>query len=200
MVAERLGGSTLSPPLVFGLVVGVMIYSLGHLSGAHFNPAVTLAFASIGKFPRNQIFPYWFSQFVGALIALCLLSVLLPAGKGYGATFPSVNPWQALAWECILSFILMLVITSVATDSRAVGPMAGAAIGATVTLCALFGGPVTGASMNPARSLAPAIFEGHISILWLYFAGPFAGASLAAFFYEKIRCETETPKQVKGCC
>jgi MIP family channel proteins len=173
--------------VIFGLAVAVMIYALGHLSGAHFNPAVTLAFAAARHFPLKEVAAYWTAQFIGALAAIGLLSWLLPNGHTFGATQTSL-PWaQALGWEVILTFFLMFVIMAVATDTRAEGTMAGAAIGATVILAAWFGGPVTGASMNPARSLAPALFEGKFDLLWIYFVGPVTGALFAALLYTYLR-------------
>jgi aquaporin NIP len=189
MVAERFPGA-MAPgavPIVFGLAVAVMIYAVGHLSGAHFNPAVTLGFATSGKFPKKDVLPYWAAQFLAALAAVALLKSLLPQGAAYGATVPSVPLLQALLWEAILTFFLMFVIVAVATDTRAHGVLAGIAIGATVTLDALVGGPVTGASMNPARSLAPALWQGQVTVLWVYFLGPALGSVAAALTYEQIR-------------
>jgi aquaporin NIP len=189
MVSERFPG-TVAPgavPVVFGLVVAAMIYAVGHISGAHFNPAVTLAFAVGKHFPRRQLLGYWAAQFLGALAACGMLVLLLPDGVSFGATVPRVSAWQALGWEILLSFFLMFVIISVATDTRAVGTMAGAAIGATVMLAAFVGGPVTGASMNPARSLAPALFERQWVSLWVYFLGPGIGAVAAALVYNYLR-------------
>lgn len=210
MVGERFPGA-MAPgavPLVFGLIVATMIYSVGHISGAHFNPAVTLAFAVGKHFPRREIPGYWLAQFGGAIVATFLLSNLLPEGHTFGATSPHLPTLQAIGWEILLSFFLMFVIVSVATDTRAVGVMAGTAIGATVTLAAFVGGPLTGASMNPARSLAPALFEnGSLSVLWIYFIGPAVGAIGAALVYNMIRCDdiepSEAPKSfknAKGCC
>jgi MIP family channel proteins len=189
MVAERFPGAV-SPsviPVVFGLAVAVMIYAVGHISGAHFNPAVTLAFAVGRHFPLKQIPFYWFAQFAGALAASGLLVLILPPGPTFGATFPSVRPPQALVWEGVLTFLLMFVIMAVATDTRAEGTMAGAAIGATVMLAAFVGGPVTGASMNPARSLAPALFQGRMDEMWIYTLGPVLGALSAALLYNYLR-------------
>ncbi len=206
MVGERFPGS-IAPgavPLVFGLTVATMVYAVGHVSGAHFNPAVTLAFALARHFPRKEIAAYWLAQFLGAGCAVGVLFLLLPPGTGFGATIPNVSALQALGWEILLTFCLMFVIISVATDTRAVGMMAGAAIGAAVTLAAFVGGPVTGASLNPARSLAPAIAQGKLDVLWLYLIGPMVGAVLAAFTYEWIRCapaeENPNRKDAKGCC
>ena len=200
MVADRF--HTLSPaaiPLIFGLIVAAMIYAVGHISGAHFNPAVTLAFAVARHFPKQEVPAYWAAQIGGGLLAMSFLALILPRGSSYGATIPSV-PWpQALCWEILLTFFLMFVIIAVATDTRAVGTMAGAAIGATVAIGAYVGGPVTGASMNPARSLAPALFQNQTNGLWIYLLGPMIGAVMAALLYEWLRCEPDK-KEAKGCC
>lgn len=189
MVSQRFPGAIApaSIPLVFGLAIGVMVYAVGHISGAHFNPAVTLGLAVAGRFPKRNVPVYWAAQCTGAVVAIAVLDLLLPAGPGFGATVPAVPALAAVAWEAILTFFLVFVILSVATDTRANGPMAGIAIGGTICLDAFFGGPVTGASMNPARSLAPALFQGTFSTLWIYFTGPGIGAVLAALTYEGIR-------------
>lgn len=202
MVAERFPG-TLSAgavPVIFGLVVAAMIYAVGHISGAHFNPAVTVAFAAARHFPFRSGLAYILAQIAGAFLAMTLLMLLLPAGESFGATVPQVPLLQSLGWEIVLSFFLMFVIIAVATDTRAEGTMAGAAIGATVMLCAFVGGPVTGASMNPARSLAPAVFEGELSVIWIYLLGPVIGTVTAALTYQSIRCEETSAKEAKGCC
>jgi aquaporin NIP len=173
--------------LVFGMAVGVMIYALGHISGAHFNPAVTLGFAVARRFPKREIPTYWLAQFLAAIAAIALLSSTLPQGSDYGATIPKIPLIPALIWEEILSFLLMFVILALASDTRAHAALAGLAIGATVCLDAFIGGPITGASMNPARSLAPAIWEGQTASLWIYFLGPAIGTTLAALAYEQIR-------------
>lgn len=198
-VASRFPGSVApgAIPIIFGLVVAAMIYAVGHISGAHFNPAVTLAFAAARHFPLRDVPAYWAAQFVGGLLALWLLQIGLPWGATFGATVPAVAPFSALIWETVLTFFLMFVIIAVATDTRAVGTMAGAAIGAAVTVAAYVGGPVTGASMNPARSLAPALFEGTGQSLWIYFLGPTLGAVLAAWFYEWMRCGPEHRARLK---
>ena len=199
MVAERFPSAIThgGVSVIFGLAVAVMIYAVGHISGAHFNPAVTLAFAAARHFPLTRVLNYWAAQFTGAIAAIELLKVLLPVGQAYGATKPSVNPLQALAWEGILTFFLMFVIMAVATDTKAEGTMAGAAIGGTVMLAAWMGGPVTGASMNPARSLAPALFEGPMDSMWIYIVGPCLGAVLAALLYETIRLNPSNGKTGK---
>jgi len=190
-------------PFVAGLVVACLIYGVGHISGAHFNPAVTIAFAAIRRFPWKEVPFYLVSQFAGAVAAIALLFVLLPDGESFGATVPTVEAWRAVGWEATLTFFLMFVITSVATDSRAVGTLAGGAIGGTIAFCAFIGGPITGASLNPARSFGPALFEGRLDVAWIYFVGPVIGALLGAFLYEVIRCDMHLPKEgedANGCC
>jgi MIP family channel proteins len=169
-----------------------MIYALGHISGAHFNPAVTLAFAISRHFPARDVLIYWTAQCTGGLLAIGLLSIILPHGQSFGATVPAIDILPAFVWECILTFFLMLVIMGVATDTRAVGTMAGVAIGAVVMLDAFVGGPVTGASMNPARSLAPAIAAGRTDVLWIYILAPMTGAVLASLLYQWIRGNAST--------
>ena len=186
--------------LVFGLVITVMIYATGHISGAHFNPAVTLAFASVGRFPWRQVPAYVLGQSAAALLASTMLYLLLDPVAHMGATTPSGSAIQALVLEAILTFFLMFVITAVATDGRAVGEMAGLAIGGTVALAAIFAGPICGASMNPARSFAPALVDGNLSHLWIYIAGPIVGALLGAWTYRLVRCTDENPGAADGCC
>lgn len=194
MVAERLPGAIPAGviPLIFGVVVATMIYTLGHISGAHFNPAVTLGFTITRHFPLVQVLPYWFAQFLGGVAAIALLAVILPTGNSYGATIPHIDLAAAFVWEVILSFFLMFVIVAVATDSSAVGVMAGISIGAVVALCAYVGGPLTGASMNPARSLAPALYQHTMGGLWVYLTAPFLGATLGAVVYQTIRSTDKT--------
>ncbi len=176
-----------SIPVIFGLAVATMIYAVGHLSGAHFNPAVTLAFTIGRHFPIRDLVFYWLAQFAGSIVAMALLTQLIPTNPVAAATLPSVSVLHTFIWELVLTFFLMFVIISVATDTRAEGTMAGLAIGATVCLGALVGGPFSGASMNPARSLAPAIFAGEWAQLWIYLSAPCAGAILAVLIYGKIR-------------
>jgi MIP family channel proteins len=174
--------------LVFGLIVMVMIYAGGHLSGAHFNPAVTFAFAIARHFPARESVTYVGAQLAGGLTgALLLLAAWPDAPADLGATVPSVGVATALLYEIVLTAFLMLVITAVATDTRAAGAAAAIAIGGTVALDALFGGPVTGASMNPARSLGPALASGQWTDAWIYVAGPLAGAAIGVFTYELVR-------------
>jgi len=168
----------------FGLVIMVMIYAVGHISGAHFNPAVTFAFALSRHFPRERVPLYWAAQLAGALGAALVLRGSLGDIADVGATLPSGTDQQAFLWEGVLTFFLMFVIMAVATDTHAVGEAAAIAIGGTVGLDAMFGGPITGASMNPARSLGPAIAADDYRAIWVYLLGPLAGAALAAVIYQ----------------
>jgi len=165
--------------LTFGLIVMSMVYALGNISGAHINPAVSIAFAISGRFPAPQLAPYIVSQVFGALMASLVLRVLFPANILLGATMPRGTDWQSFVLELILTFFLMLVIISVASGSKEQGLFAGLAIGSTVLLEAMFAGPVCGASMNPARSLAPAVVSGHLEHLWIYVTATILGAMLA---------------------
>lgn len=175
--------------LAFGLAITTMVYALGHISGAHFNPAVSLGFALARHFPWGRLAAYWAAQGLGALGAALLLRASLGDVADVGATQPSGSDGQAFLWEVVLTFFLMLVVMAVATDTRAVGEAAALAIGATVTLAALVGGPVSGASMNPARSLGPALAAGELGSLWIYVLAPLAGAALGALVYQLVRDE-----------
>ena len=181
---------TIGIGLVFGLIILVMVYATGHLSGAHINPAVTIAFTLTRHFPAREAAAYVAAQLVGAIAGALVLLVVWPEQPAQlGATVPSVGVGSALVYEVILTAILMFVIMAVATDTRAVGQAAAIAIGATVGLDAIFGGPVTGASMNPARSLGPALATGEWSNFWIYLAGPLIGAALGALGYQLVRGE-----------
>jgi aquaporin NIP len=174
--------------LVFGLIIMVMVYATGHLSGAHINPAVTIAFTLTRHFPGRDALAYVVAQVAGATAgALVLLAVWTDKPAHLGATLPSVGTGSALVYEILLTAFLMFVIMAVATDTRAVGAGAAIAIGGTVGLDALFGGPVTGASMNPARSLGPALVSGEWHDLWIYLVGPICGAALGAVAYQVVR-------------
>ena len=173
----------------FGLVIMFGIYAVGHISGAHFNPAVTFAFALTRHFPWRRAALYWSAQLVGALVAAALLRASLGDIANVGATLPSGSQAQSFLWELVLSAFLMFVILAVATDTRAVGEAAAIAIGGTVLLDAMFGGPISGASMNPARSTGPALVSGNLHALWLYIVAPVLGASLGAVAYQFVRGE-----------
>ena len=179
---------TVGVALVFGLVIMVMVYATGHLSGAHINPAVTVAFTLTRHFPAREALAYVAAQMVGAIAgALVLLAVWPDQPAELGSTVPSVSAGSALLYEAILTAFLMFVIMAVATDTRAVGAAAAIAIGGTVGFDALFGGPVTGASMNPARSFGPAVASSTFDDLWIYIVGPVVGAALGALAYQLVR-------------
>ena len=165
--------------ITFGLVVMSLIYALGDISGAHMNPAVTIAFTIAKRFPASNLLPYVFSQVAGAILASLTLKMLFPANEFLGATIPSGTYWQSFVLECLLTFFLMLVIINVATGSKEVGMFAGLAIGSVVLLEAMFAGPICGASMNPARSIGPGLVSNHLQSLWIYIAAPIIGAAAA---------------------
>lgn len=173
--------------LVFGLVVLAMIYAVGHISGAHLNPAVTAAFYASGLLPGKEVAPYAASQLAGAVCASLAVRFIFGPGTSLGMTVPSGAWQQSFILEFILTFMLMFVIKAVATDDRAEGVMAGVAIGSVVALEALFGGPISGASMNQVRSLAPALVQGQLSGQWLYLVAPALGALAGARAYRTVR-------------
>lgn len=181
--------------VTFGLIVMTGIYAVGDTSGAHFNPAVTLAFAVSGRFHKACVLPFWMAQLGGALLAAAILKLYAPEHETLGATLPAMDVWRVALLELILTWWLVVVILSVATGSKEKGLFAGIAIGATVALEAMFAGPITGASMNPARSIAPALLSGELQALWLYIVAPMLGAVLAVFTCKHIHsgpcCEPE---------
>jgi aquaporin NIP len=165
---------------VFGLVVMAMVYSFGDVSGAHINPAVTIAFWISGRFPLKEVGPYIVAQIIGSTAACALLWYLFPDESTFlGATLVSGSIVQSFVLEVAITFLLMLIIIMVATGSKEVGTLAGIAIGAAVAVLALVGGPISGASMNPARSLGPALVSGNLEHIWLYIVAPIIGAALA---------------------
>jgi aquaporin Z len=178
--------------LTFGLIVLAMIYTFGDVSGAHLNPAVTIGFAVARRFSWNSVAGYVVSQLAGAFAASGLLRVLFPTDQNLGATQPAGSTMQSFILEMILTFLLMLVILSVSTGAKEKGITAGIAIGAVIGLEAIFAGPICGASMNPARSLAPAVVSGHLQSFWIYLAAPVIGAILAV----PVCCAFREP----GCC
>ena len=178
--------------LTFGLVVLAMIYTVGDISGAHLNPAVTLGFFAAGRFPAREIIPYVLAQCSGAFAASGILRLLFPNNATLGTTLPAGSTPQSFVLELILTAILMFVILGVSTGAAEKGITAGIAVGAVIGLEAMFAGPICGASMNPARSLAPAVVSQHFSSLWVYLIAPTAGALLAVI---GCRCVRE-----EGCC
>jgi len=178
--------------LTFGLVVLAMIYTVGDISGAHLNPAVTLGFWTARRLPGRELVPYILSQVTGALIASGLLRELFPQNKFLGATLPAGSEAQSFILEFVLTFLLMLTILNVSTGAKEKGITAGIAVGAVIGLEAMFAGPVCGASMNPVRSLAPALVSMHLEHLWLYLTAPPLGAAAAMV---ACRCIRE-----RGCC
>jgi aquaporin Z len=178
--------------LTFGLIVLAMIYAVGDVSGAHLNPAVTLGFYAAGRFGGRQVVPYLLSQAAGALLASLTLRLLFPTNPTLGATLPAGTALQSFVLEFILTFLLMFVILSVSTGSKEKGVLAGVAVGSVIALGALFAGPISGASMNPARSLAPAIVSLRLESLWLYLTAPVLGAWAGVL---ACRCVQEP-----GCC
>ncbi len=173
----------------FGLVIMFGIYAVGHISGAHFNAAVTFAFALTRHFPWPRALAYWSAQFVGAISAAALLRFSLGNIANIGATYPSGSNAQSFLWELVMSAFLMFVILAVATDTRAVGEAAAIAIGGTIGLDAMFGGPISGASMNPMRSLGPGIVSGDLHGIWIYLLAPLVGAALGGVAYQFVRGE-----------
>lgn len=172
--------------MTFGLIVMCMIYTFGEISGAQFNPAVTIGFALSGRFEKKEVAPYIASQIAGAFLATLVLKFLFPANANLGATLPAGSQMQSFVLEVILTFLLMLVILNVSQGSKETGLFAGIAIGGTVLLEAMFAGPICGASMNPARSLAPAVVSGNVGDLWIYLVAPVLGAVLAVFTWKAL--------------
>ena len=177
--------------ITFGLIVMAMIYSLGTISGSHINPAVTIAFAVANKFPVKKVLPYIVFQLAGAFCASLVLKFLFPDNLLLGTTLPAASELQSFILEIILTFFLMFVIINVSHGSKEQGLMAGIAIGSVVLLEAMFAGPISGASMNPARSIAPAFVSGNINHLWIYIFAPLIGSILAVFTYKIITPPTQ---------
>jgi aquaporin Z len=178
--------------LTFGLVVLAMIYTLGDISGAHLNPAVTLGFFAARRLPGSKVAPYIVSQCAGAFVASGVLRFLVPQSATLGATIPAGSEGQSFVLEILLTAILMFAILGVSTGAAEKGITAGIVVGAVIGLEAMFAGPISGASMNPARSLAPGVISGHTQALWIYIAAPIAGALLGVV---GCRCVRE-----EGCC
>ena len=181
--------------ITFGLIVMAMIYALGNISGAHLNPAVTIAFTLAKRFHLKQVLPYITAQLAGAILASVTLKYLFPANETLGATLPAGSEMQSFILEFILTFFLMLVIINVATGSKEQGMFAGLAIGSIVLLEAMFAGPISGASMNPVRSISPALISGHWEHLWLYIVGTITGAALAIPVWKFLNHNKQTSNQ-----
>ena len=191
MVINDYTGGVVTHPgvaITWGLIVMSMIYAFGDISGAHFNPAVTLSFAVAKKFSWKEVPMYMTSQFLGAITASIILLFLFPKSD-LGATIPIIEPLKVFVIELLLSFFLMVVIINVSTGSKEIGPIAGFAIGGVVLLEAMFAGPLTKASMNPVRSLAPALVSGNFSHIWVYLTAPFLGMLLAVFSCKLVKDE-----------
>ena len=191
MVINDFTGGIITHPgiaITWGLIVMSMIYAFGDISGAHFNPAVTVGFAVAKKFSWHEVPKYIGAQFSGAMLASLVLLFLFPESD-LGATIPTIEPLKVFIIELLLSFFLMLVIINVSTGSKEIGVVAGIAIGSVVLLEAMFAGPITGASMNPARSIAPAVVSGNIADLWIYIFAPIIGCLLAVVSCKLVKDE-----------
>ena len=191
VIDQQSGGSVshVGVAITFGLIVASMIYAIGDVSGAHLNPAVTIAFW-VGKiFDTKEVLPYIVSQGIGALMASLTLKFLFPSNGDLGSTLPAGLPMQSFVLEFILTFLLMFVIVHVAKGSKEQGMFAGIAIGGVVLLEAMFAGPISGASMNPIRSLSPAIVSGHLEHLWVYMSAPILGAITAVLAWKVLKQE-----------
>jgi MIP family channel proteins len=195
IVINDVSGGTVSHvgiALTFGLIVLAMIYAVGDVSGAHLNPAVTLGFFAARRFEGRWIVPYIASQCAGAVVASLALRLMFPANATLGATLPAGDAMQSFVLEAVLTFLLMFVILSVSTGSKEKGVLAGVAVGSVIALEALFAGPISGASMNPARSLAPALVSLRLDSVWVYLTAPVLGACAGVL---ACRCVQEP-----GCC
>ena len=179
--------------ITFGLVVMSMIYALGDVSGAHLNPAVTIGFALSHRLPSREVAPYVVAQLVGAFIASGAMLAMFGSRAALGATIPAGSPWQSFALEAVLTALLMLVILNVSTGPKETGVVAGIAVGGVIGMEAMFAGPISGASMNPARSLAPAVVSGHLASVWVYLAAPVLGAAVAVPLWKLVRPCGEGP-------
>ena len=191
VINDFTGGSVthVGVAITFGLIVMGMIYAFGDISGAHMNPAVTIGFAYAKKFPWKEVPGYVLAQLIGAFLASGILLYLFPESQTLGATLPGLSAMKVFIFEIILTFFLMVVIINVSTGSKEIGVVAGIAIGSIVLLEAMFAGPITGASMNPARSIAPAVVSGNLADLWIYIFAPIIGCLLAVVSCKLVKSE-----------
>ena len=180
--------------LAFGITIGVMWYAVGHISGGQFNPAVSIGLAVAGRLPWARVPTYAVAQVAGAIVAAVLLRLSLGADVSLGVTHPSGSDAQSLLVEGVLTFFLVFVVASVATDPRAVRQAGGVAVGGTIVFDALVGGPISGASMNPARSFGPALVAGDWAGLWIYIVAPIVGGIVAGLVYAFLREDRPTPR------
>ncbi|XP_008787977.2 probable aquaporin NIP-type [Phoenix dactylifera] len=190
VIVNKMYGEVTFPGIciTWGLIVMVMVYSVGHISGAHFNPAVTITFAVFRRFPLKQVPFYILAQVIGSILGSGALYLLLsPEAEHFYGTTPVGSPIQSFAFEIIISFSLMFVISGVATDTRAIGELAGIAVGSTIVINVFIAGPISGASMNPARTLGPAIIMNNYKAIWVYILGPILGTLAGGFTYNLIR-------------
>jgi aquaporin NIP len=190
IVINQVSGGAITHPgiaLTFGFIVLTLIYALGDISGAHLNPAVTINFWLAGRFERTKVLPYILAQTAGAILACLLLRFLFPTNPTLGTTLPAGSAIQSFILECVMTWLLMLVILNVSTGAKEKGITAGIAIGSVIALEAMFGGPISGASMNPARSLGPALVSGNFQHLWVYLLAPTLGGALAILCFSVIR-------------
>ena len=201
-INEVTGGSVthVGIGLTWGLIVMAMIYAFGETSGAHFNPAVTIAFAYAKKFAWKEVPKYIIVQILGAFVASGILLFLFPESEFLGSTIPKVDVWRAFVLELLLTFFLMVTIINVSTGSKEIGVIAGIAIGGVVLLEAIFAGPITNASMNPARSLGPNIVSGNIEGLWLYVVAPILGALLAVVSCKLVKDDNCCDESLNNNC
>ncbi len=190
MILHELNPDVISPdsiPIIFGGIIAVMIYALGHISGAHFNPAVSIAFYSVGLVDIKKVMLFIPSQILGAVLASLAHCFFFGNSHGFGMTINKLSFVGGSSFEVLMSFFLMLTIMGVATDSRAIKSMVGIAIGSVVAICSFVGGPFTGASMNPARSLGPAFLSGDFSNIIIYIIMPVLGTISGSIFYNYIK-------------
>jgi len=190
VVVNQVSGGAVTPlgiSLTFGLIVLALVYALGEVSGCHINPAVTLGFWAAGRFPGRAVVPYIVAQCAGAILASVVLRLMFPTATTLGGTTPTGGDGQSFVMEFILTMMLMVVVLGVSSGSKETGALAGVAVGGLIALEAIFGGPVSGASMNPARSLGPALVSLDVRSLWIYLAAPVAGAVAGVFVDRAIR-------------